>query len=170
LEIFQLNGSHQLGERGAKVNWSITSSNAVESRPHSTHFEYGILDFSSEALADQIAAVQPRLDAQAIQYARLLRLPNPESYTWETIKAPMYARPNTQRIYDNFQAANTIIPDDTRDPVETSAHGTNSQSIPGKQRITRRSEKTTEDAMHRQVSSAIPFYFFEDDVGICFSK
>ena len=163
LEIFQLNGSHQLGERGAKVNWSITSSNAVESRPHSTHFEYGILDFSSEALADQIAAVQPKLDAQAIQYARLLRLPNPESYTWETIKAPMYARPNTQRIYDNFQAANTIIPDDTRDPVETSAHGTNSQSIPGKQRITRRSEKTTEDAMHRQVSSAIPFYFFEDD-------
>ena len=163
LEIYQIKGSHRLKERGLRIDWSQTNSGAVESRPHSTHFEYGILDFSSKALAGEIARVQGELDTQAVEYARLLRLPNPGTYTWETIKDPMYARPNTMRIYDNFEAARRIIPDDNRDPVETSAHGSNSGSVPGKQRIIRRSEKTEEDASHGQIGGVLPFYFSEED-------
>lgn len=163
LEIFQLKGSHRLKERGLKMDWSFTDSAALENRPHSTHFEYGILDFSSEALAGEIARVEAELDAQAVNYARLLRLPDPETYTWETIKEPMYARPNTKRVYDNYEAARKIIPDDTRDPVETSNHGPNSGSVPGKQRNIRRTEKTEENATHGQMSAVLPYYFSEKD-------
>ncbi len=163
LEIFQMNGTHRLHDRGIKIDWGFTNSNAVENRPHSTHFEYGVLDFSSEALSGVIAQSEAILAAQAVNYARFLRLPDPESYTWETIKEPMYARPNTKRLYDNFNAANTVVPDDTRPPVETLEHGNYSGSVPGKQRSTRRTEKTTEEAQNRQMSAAVPYYFSDDD-------
>jgi len=163
LEIFQMTGTHRLHDRGTRFDWGFTNSNALENRPHSTHLEYGVLDFSTEALSGVIAQSAITLDNQAVAYARLLRLPNPESYTWETIRDPMYARPNTRAIYDNFGRANTIIPDDSRPPVETLEHGTYSGSVPGKQRSTRRSEKTTEEAEHRHLSATVPFYFSEDD-------
>ncbi len=163
LEIFQMNGTHRLHDRGIKIDWGFTNSNALENRPHSTHFEYGVLDFSTEALSDVIARSAITLDNQAVAYARLLRLPDPESYNWQTIKEPMYARANTKTIYDNFEKANTVIPDDTRPPVETLEHGTYSNSVPGKQRSSRRSEKTTEEAQHRHVATTVPFYFSDDD-------
>jgi hypothetical protein len=163
LEIYQAKGSHRLNERGPRVDWAITNSGAEEIRPHSTHFEYGILDFSTEALSGEIARVEAELDAQAVNYARLLRLPNPETYTWETIKDPMSQRASTKRVYDNYEKARTIIPDDDREPVETSNHGPNSGSVPGKQRITRRTEKTEEDASHGQISAVLPYYFSDKD-------
>ena len=159
LQIYQISGEHKWSERGAKITWSNTISKALESRPHSTHFEYGILDFSREALAGEIVRVQAELDSRAIEYARLLRLPNPETYNWQTIKDPMYARPNTKQIYDNYEASRALIIDDTKPPVETLAHGTYSGSVPGKQIITRRSESTAEDATNSQIAGTIPFYF-----------
>lgn len=163
LEILQFSGKHQLHDRGPKIDWTVTNSAATEQRPHSSHFEYGILDFSSKALAPEIERVQQELNLQAIEYARLLRLPEPESYNWASIKDIMYSRPNTQRIYDSYEAARTITPDDTRPPVETSAHGSNSGSVPGKQKINRRTEKTTEDALHKQIAATLPYYFSEDE-------
>lgn len=161
LEIFQLSGVHQWSERGPKLEWSNTISKAIESRPHSTHFEYGIIDFSRDALAGEIARVQTELDNRAVEYARLLRLPDPETYNWQTIKEPMYARPNTKRIYDNYEAERALQIDDTRPPVDTVAHGSYSGSVPGKQIITRRSESTEEDATQSQFKGSIPFYFSE---------
>jgi TonB-dependent receptor len=162
LEILQFSGKHQLHDRGLKIDWTVTNSAATEQRPHSTHFEYGILDFSSKALANEMQRVRQELDLQAIEYAKLLRLPEPESYNWSSIKDIMYSRPNTQRIYDSYEAARTIKPDDNRAPVETSAHGSNSGSVPGKQKITRRTEKNTEDALHKQIETTLPYYFSED--------
>jgi TonB-dependent receptor len=164
LEIYQFNGHHQFGERGVKLDWGITRSFAREERPHSSHFEYGVLDFSSEALAGAIAAAKANLNSLAVTFAgQVLGLPNPETYTWETIKESMYANPNTKFLYDYYTAQNAVLPDDTRDPVETSAHGGYAGSVPGKQRLTRRSEKTTEDAIHQQASGAVPYYFSETD-------
>jgi len=163
LEIFQMNGTHRLHDRGIKIDWGFTNSNALENRPHSTHFEYGVLDFSSEALSGAIAASAITRDNQAVAYANLLGLENPESYNWQTIKEPMYARPSTKRIYDNFEISTTVIPDDNRPPVETLEHGTYSGSVPGKQRSTRRSEQTSEEAQHRHVATTVPYYFSEDD-------
>lgn len=119
LEILQAQGNHGFSDRSLRLNWSLTDSSSIESRPHSTHFEYGTLDFSTQALADVIAASDKRRDEQAVIWAgALLGLDNPETYTWDTIKDPMLAAGQTRR-FERFQAQTEIIPDDTRDPVET---------------------------------------------------
>jgi hypothetical protein len=161
LDIFQLKGNHSSGERAPRYSWAFTQSSAIENRPHSTHFEFGVLDFSAEALAPVIAASEQALDDQAVRYATLLRLPNPSSYNWETIKDPMYER-GLDFIYDDFELQNSVIVDESLGRIETSAHGSNSGSVPGKQRITRRTEQSEEDATHGQASGVLPYFFFKD--------
>lgn len=50
LRILQLNGRNQMGDRGPRVTWSFTQSDAKENRPNSTFQEYTTLDFDSPAL------------------------------------------------------------------------------------------------------------------------
>ena len=162
LDIFQLKGSHTLQERGPRVSWTFTNSSAIESRPHSTHFEFGILDFTREALSGVIAEAERNLDLQAQLYAAELGLANPQTYTWETIKQPVYDA-GFGSVYEDFEESNRVIVDESLGRIETVAHGANSGSVPGKQRITRRSEKSEEDATHGQFSGVLPYYFSEDD-------
>jgi hypothetical protein len=163
LQILQLQGTHGYSDRGARLDWSYTDSSSIESRPHSTHFEFGTLDFSSRALADVIAANALLRDEQAVVFARdLLRLPNPDTYTWETIEQPMRDARQGLR-YDRFAVRTEVIPDDNRDPVETLVHGRYAGSVPGKQRSNRRTEKTEEDALHSQIAAHFPIHF--DDTG-----
>lgn len=161
LQIFQAMGTHRTHDRGVKMDWAITQSNAVESRPHSTHFEYGVLDFSSKALANQIAAANLVLNDYATQLAQELALPNPQSYTWSTIQQPMIDF-GLGDLYNSIEQGVAVKPDDTRSPVVTSDHGA-SGSIPGKQLITRRTEKSQEDATNSQFSFGIPIYFNDHD-------
>ncbi len=161
LEIYQIKGTHALDERGPRFDWAITRSSAVESRPHSTHFEFGKLDFSSAALAPQIAAANMLLASNAVQLAGELGLANPQSFTWSSIKQPMIDS-GLGDLYDAIEQSVAIKPDDNRPPVFTSDHGA-SGSIPGKQLITRRTEKTTENADHRNFNLALPIYFNDTD-------
>lgn len=161
LQIYQFKGSHRMDEHGPHLDWAITRSSAVESRPHSTHFEYGVLDFSSAALANQIAAANKILNENAVILAGELGLANPQSYTWETIEQPLVDL-GLGSLYEDIERGIAVIPDDNRPPVNTSDH-TASGSIPGKQRISRRLDRTTEDSSHRQMSMGVPFYFDDDD-------
>jgi hypothetical protein len=162
LDIFQLKGSHQLEERGPRVSWAFTNSNAMENRPHSTHFEFGILDFTRQALSGVIANAQKNLDLQAQVYANDLGLANPETYTWETIKQPVYDA-GFGSSYEEYENSVRVIVNEDLGRIETSAHGSNSGSVPGKQRITRRSEKSEEEATQGQVAGVLPYYFSEDN-------
>lgn len=161
LEIYQIKGTHRLHDRGVRMDWAITRSLAEEARPHSTHFEFGVLDFSSQALAAQIAAANQVLADNAVQLAQALGLPNPQSFTWETIRQPLINF-GLGDLYTAIEDSVAVRPDDSRPPVETSDHGASS-SIPGKQLITRRSEKSTEEANHQQFSLGIPIYFNDHD-------
>lgn len=161
LQIYQFKGSHRMDERGPHIDWAITRSNAVESRPHSTHFEYGVLDFSSAALASQIAAANAILNQNAVILAGELGLANPQSYNWQTIKQPLVDF-GLGGLYEDIERGIAVVPDDNRAPVITSDH-TTSGSIPGKQRISRRLDRTTEDSSHRQMSMGVPLYFDDDD-------
>ena len=161
LQIYQVKGNHRTHDRGIKMDWAITQSNAIESRPHSTHFEYGVLDFSSKALANQIAGANLVLNGYATQLAQELGLSNPQSYTWEKIRQPLIDF-GLGDLYNSTEQSVAIKPDDTRPPVITSDHGA-SGSIPGKQLITRRTEKSLEDASHSQFSFGIPIYFNDHD-------
>ncbi|MBX3742056.1 MAG: carboxypeptidase regulatory-like domain-containing protein [Akkermansiaceae bacterium] len=49
-EVMQLGGAHK-NDWGTRLNWSLTRSSAKESRPHSSTFQNGILDFSDPSIA-----------------------------------------------------------------------------------------------------------------------
>lgn len=50
LQLFQLTGDHTLWEDGLNVKWGYTKNQSTESRPHSTSFRYGVLDFTDPRL------------------------------------------------------------------------------------------------------------------------
>lgn len=116
LEILQLKGEHKIFNRGPQINWSITESDSAEVRPHSSTFNYGVLDFSASAYDNKgkslaqykaesdalfqtpeklaLKAVVDTLPATAAGWAQTLmnegKIPNgdPSTYTWESIKVP----------------------------------------------------------------------------------
>ena len=55
LEVFQLDGSHQIGEehRGPRIDWMISSSDALEDRPHSRTLYYSQLDFTDPRIQSE---------------------------------------------------------------------------------------------------------------------
>lgn len=53
-ELMQLGGQHK-NDSGTKLGWSLTSSTARESRPHSSTFQNGILDFADPRVAAEAA-------------------------------------------------------------------------------------------------------------------
>ncbi len=64
-ELWQIGGKHR-NDTGTAVNWSITKSTALESRPHTSTFQHGELDFTdpriaAEAAADPAFVYQPQL-------------------------------------------------------------------------------------------------------------
>jgi hypothetical protein len=53
-EIIQLRGTHR-NDMGTSLSWGVTDSRARESRPHSTNFQTGYLDFADPRVAAQAA-------------------------------------------------------------------------------------------------------------------
>lgn len=116
LQILQLKGNHKLKQRGPEISWSLTDSDSAEIRPHSSTFNYGLLDFSASAVDNTgkslaqykaesdalfqtpeklaLKAVVDTLPATAAGWAQTLmnegKLPagDPATYTWETIRIP----------------------------------------------------------------------------------
>ncbi len=53
-DIAQIQGNHK-NDAGTSLNWSLTKSKSSESRPHSTTFQHGMLDFANPILAEMAA-------------------------------------------------------------------------------------------------------------------
>jgi hypothetical protein len=53
-DITQISGNHK-NDSGTRLNWSLTKSQSSESRPHSSTFQHGMLDFSNPMLATMAA-------------------------------------------------------------------------------------------------------------------
>lgn len=159
LEIFQTKGSHKFSEDGPSINWAVTDSSSAEVRPHSSHFEYGLLDFSAKALQPFVAAATVRLDKIVKDNAAFFGL-DPATATWANSRATVAA----------------LLGDDTVAAIETNAGlpvvngnlpevktifpvsgivGQNERTITA----FRRTDSTEEDASHRQLGGTIPFHF-----------
>lgn len=76
LEVFQVSGNHQFGERGPRLNWNYTDSSAREFS-ESSFFQFGVLDFASDEL---IAGVDAVVGAQGVN-TLLGTLNNPAIFT-----------------------------------------------------------------------------------------
>lgn len=185
LEILQLKGTHKLTDsgimRGVTFDWALTNSDSLEDRPHSSHFEFGQLDFTGSAtgyggksLAQLKAASDALLEPQADVWAQTLmnegKLPmgDPTSYTWETIKAPWTTSGTSSQNRTRLRQYNTlnqnlVILREDLGQVDTAVHGTYAGAIEGKQYSYRRTESTTEEAANQQLGMKVPFHFSESN-------
>jgi hypothetical protein len=176
LEIFQLQGEHAVTEGGVRLDWSISESNAQEKRPHSSHFEYGLLDFSEKALAPAVEAATGRLDQLIKDNAGGLGL-DPETATWG----------NSREYLVGLLGEETVASIETSQgmPVVDGSIGVIKTVYPiagliGQAERTisafRRKDSTEEDASHRQMALTLPFKLDDDsdkrlfEIGIGASK
>lgn len=67
LEIFQLSGRHQFGDRGPSVNWTLTESDAIEDRPNYSLFRWTTLDFAAEEQFDEAREIADQRFYEEIQ-------------------------------------------------------------------------------------------------------
>ncbi len=162
LDIFQFKGDHEIWERGLKLDWNVTTSGAEENRPYSTHFEYGVLDFSQQALQPFIDLAYDGLDLIAKDIAPIFGA-DPETATWLDLRdevVGLIGEEATAGIEDQ-NGLPKVAPGLPRLP--TLSHGTYVGSRDGGQVSSRRSERTLENAGEQQVNLTFPIHFDDSD-------
>ncbi|RYD64995.1 MAG: hypothetical protein EOP83_08380, partial [Verrucomicrobiaceae bacterium] len=176
LEIFQLQGEHAVTEGGIRLDWSISESNAVEKRPHSSHFEYGVLDFSEKALAPAVEAATGRLDQLIKDNAAGLGL-DPETATWGNSREYLVGLLGEETVTNLEASQGMPVVDGSVGIIKTiypisGLIGQNERTITA----FRRKDSTEEDASHRQMALTLPFRLDADsdrrllEIGIGASK
>jgi TonB-dependent receptor len=58
LEIKQISGKHQVGERGPTLRWGLTESDAIEDRPNYSLFRFTTLDFTADDKFQQVIDIE----------------------------------------------------------------------------------------------------------------
>jgi hypothetical protein len=163
LRILQLLGSNRFSEHGIRFDWSVTDSESTESRPHTSHFEYGVLDFSRAALQPYVDRANIILDATAKAFAPFIGL-DPASATWAEARGPILAitGPETvQAIEDN---AGLPIIDESLGEQRTlypypALTGNNAQTLSA----FRRRDLTKETATDSRFAMTFPYHFGEPE-------
>ncbi len=159
LEIFQTKGTHKFSEDGASITWAVTDSSSAELRPHSSHFEYGLLDFSAKALQPYVDAANVRLDQIVKENAAFLGL-DPATATWANSRAAVAALLGEETAATIETNAGLPVVNGNLQPIKTifpvsGIVGQNERTLTA----FRRTDSTEEDASHRQLGGTIPFHF-----------
>ncbi len=164
LDIFQFRGDHTLWDRGLVLDWNVTFSGAEENRPYSTHFEYGVLDFSEQALQPYIDLAYEALDLTAKEVAPIFGQ-DPETATWLDLRddiVGLIGEEATAGIED-ANGLPKLRPGGGALRLPTLSHGTYVGARDGAQVSSRRSERTLEDAGEQQLNLTYPIYFGDDE-------
>jgi hypothetical protein len=163
LQIFQGKGSHQFSEDGLKIDWNITDSSSSEHRPHSSHFEYGLLDFSAQVLQPYVAAATARLD-QAVKDNAAFFGVDPATATWANSRAQVVAILGEDAAVSIETNNGLPVVNDKLPPLKTIFP---IAGLVGQNELTitafRRTDKTEEDSSHRQLGATVPFNFGNQD-------
>jgi len=161
LDIFQFRGEHKLGETDLKLDWNVTTSGAEENRPYSTHYEYGVLDFTERALQPFVDRAFVALDDIAKNTVAPILGIDPATATWTSVRADvvdLIGEESTAAIEDNNGlpkiANGGVLGGKFR--VPTLAYGNYVGARDGGQLSSRRSERTIESAGDQQVNLTYP--------------
>jgi len=163
LDIFQFRGEHTMWERGLKLDWNVTTSGAEENRPYSTHYEYGVLDFSRKALQPYIDLAYDGLDLVAKDIAPIFGA-DPGTATWLGLRdqvVGLIGEEATAAIEDQNGLPKVSPGRGIRLP--TLSHGAYVGGRDGAQVSSRRSERTIEDAGEQQLNLTYPIHFDDSD-------
>ncbi len=159
LEIFQTKGTHRLSEDGAQFDWAVTNSSSSELRPQSTHFEYGLLDFSAKVLEPYVTAANARLDQVITENAAFFGL-DPATATWANSRNVVVAALGEETAAAIESNNGLPVVNDSLAPLKTifpisGIIGQNERTITA----FRRTDSTKEEASHSQLGVTIPFHF-----------
>jgi hypothetical protein len=157
LEIFQATGEHQMSEDGIQVDWGVTESNSTEDRPHSSHFEYGLLDFSAQALAPYVTLANQNLDALIRDNASAVGL-DPATATWANSRDYLVGLLGEETVASIETSQGLPLVNGDLPPVKT-IYPVAPLVGQAERTVTafRRADKTTEEASHQQMAVTIPF-------------
>ena len=158
LRIIQLSGKNRLGERGVRMRWSFTDSDARELQPNTTFQEFTTLDFDSPAL-DRAQAAGEAFITKSAEGA--LGLP-PGSLTFDEAR---------QAFIDNGAAAflaqleSQRLP--VRDPslgrIDTLAVSRFTGAVGPGNLLTRATQSVRESTTDSNIGFEIPWYFSEEN-------
>ncbi|MDA0767424.1 MAG: outer membrane beta-barrel protein [Verrucomicrobia bacterium] len=175
LELFQVDGSHQMGERGLKIGWGLTHSESGESRPQSSTFNRSVLDFADPALLESVAEANRRLDSEfAKPFANLLIgrpdlfgdiIPNigdPDTITWAELRTAIGGNSRAELLAGNRESQAGLVPLDAslgEIPLVSNAdvNPANSQMF-----TSILSQEIREQTDEQRVNFDLPFYFSEE--------
>ena len=169
LKIIQLQGNHQLSERGLKFDWSITDSKANETRPYSTFFSFGELNFSEEALAPFTEAANRNLFDTFSDALISSGIPfDPAITTFAELRPIIVGLTSEEFVRDQEISAGLprIAPGGTvngQSVVNTVVFNQYTGSAEGSLPMQRRFDVTREDALDQQASFTMPFYFDDEN-------
>ncbi|WP_308990120.1 outer membrane beta-barrel protein [Roseibacillus persicicus] len=161
MEIVQLGGSHQLGERAPKLSWSYTDASASESRPDTSLMNYSSIVFDSPEL---IQFAEDRTNRVIDLFTNGLNLSERPS-SIDELRAVVDSMGLSQAVVDNqLRQAGVPTLDTSREQIDTlvllpyrggSSAGTGNTIVRNIQTV----EEVSEDA---SLDLEFPFYF-EDD-------
>lgn len=159
LRIIQLSGNNKFGDRGVKMRWSFTDSDARELQPNTTFQQFTTLDFESGALD----VAQAEGEAFITSFAE-------EALGLEPGTIPSYE--DTRQIFIDFGAEDFLLSLEAerlpvRDPslgqIDTLAVSRFLGVVGPGNILTRATQSVRESTTDSNIAFDIPWYFSEDN-------
>jgi Carboxypeptidase regulatory-like domain/TonB-dependent Receptor Plug Domain len=165
MKILQVKGAHKLSARGPSIDWSITESDASETRPYSTFMSYGQMDFSREALTPFIDQAYKNLYDTFLPdvLKELGSSLDPSITDWAGLRPVIVGIAGEDFARDAENAALPRIAPGNIGVVNTLDINGYTGSAEGRLRQQRRSDITKEQAYNQNAAITLPFYFEEDN-------
>ncbi|MGC6425724.1 MAG: TonB-dependent receptor [Akkermansiaceae bacterium] len=162
LQLFQLTGDHTLWEDGLNIKWGYTKNESTESRPHSTSFRYGVLDFTDSRLA--VAGDPFQIAANKLNADFMLGLNNP---TFDEARNALIAiNPRRGALFADAELSaaqnNQTVFDPSLGQVPTLGNVEYTGDSPGQLVSEILNQKIQEDTIEKFIDLEMPFYLGED--------
>lgn len=158
LEILQLSGKNKLGDRGVRMRWSLTDSDASEVQPYTTFQEYTTLDFDSPALA----VAQQVGESVIIDTAEsALGLPS-GSLTFDEARQAFLDN-GASALLARLEEENLPVIDSSLGQINTLALTRFSGAVGRGNTLSRATQSVKESTTDSQIAFDIPYYFSEEN-------
>lgn len=158
LTILQLTGESRLGERGPRIRWGYTDSEAEESRPNTTFQEFTTLDFTSSALEDARIEGEEFITSFAEE---ALGLP-PGSLTYEEAQQE-FIDAGAEGLLNVLQEQRIPVQDPSLGKIDTLAISQFANSVGAGNILTRAVQSVEEFTTDGNLAVDMPWYFSDDN-------
>jgi TonB-dependent receptor len=158
LQILQLSGKSRLGERGVRMRWSFTDSDAREVQPNTTFQEYTTLDFNSAALDRAQAAGEAYITGFAENALGL----EPGSLTYPEARQ-LFIDLGAEDFLNSLEAERMPVRDPSLGRIDTLAVSRFTGAVGPGNILSRATQSVRESTTDSSIAFDLPWYFSEQD-------